>query len=96
MKKNNTHQVGEIIKKLMKNPKLSKRLDNLDALEAWEKCIGKPLMKYIVDQKISKNILYVKLSSAAMRNELSYKKTQLITQVNEKLGKKIISDIVLK
>ena len=35
MRGNNNKKVGDIIRKLMKNPKLSEKLDKLDALEIW-------------------------------------------------------------
>jgi hypothetical protein len=96
MRGDNNKKVGDIIRKLMKNPKLAAKLDNLDALQAWEEIIGPILLKYIVDQKIYKGILYVKLKSAVVRNELSYKKSEFIKQINQKVGRDFISDIVLK
>ena len=96
MRGNNNLKVGDIIRKLMKNPKLAEKLDMLNALDAWEEIIGAPISKYITDQKIYKGILYVKLKSAVVRNELSYKKSDFISQINQKVGKKLITDIVLK
>ena len=96
MRGNNNRKVGDIIRKLMKNPKLAEKLDKLNALDAWEEIIGAPISKYITDQKIYKGILYVKIKSAVVRNELSYKKSNFITQINQKVGKKLITDIVLK
>ena len=96
MRGNNHRRVGEIIKKLMKNPKLSEKLDELDAIDIWEELIGSALCKYIVDQKIYKGILHVKLKSAVVRDELSYKKSSLIFKINQRLGKFLITDIFLK
>ena len=96
MRGKNTHNVGDIIRKLMKNPKLAGKLDELDALVIWDDLIGDALMKYIVSQKIHKGILHVKLKSAPMRNELSYKKTELKQQINKRLGKPFLKDIILK
>ena len=96
MRGNNNRKVGDIIRKLMKNPKLAEKLDMLNAIDAWEEIIGAPISKYITDQKIFKGILYVKLKSAVVRNELSYKKSDFISQINQKVGKKLITDIVLK
>ena len=96
MRGKNTHNVGDIIRKLMKNPKLAGKLDELDALAIWDDLIGDALMKYIVSQKIYKGILHVKLKSAPMRNELSYKKTELKQQINKRLGKPFLKDIILK
>ena len=96
MKRNNTNNVGEIIRKLMKNPKLAERLDELDALEVWKELIGTQLQKYITDAKMIKGSLLIKVKSAPLRNELSYKKTDLIKQINTKLGKDVVKEIVLK
>lgn len=96
MRGNNNRVIGDIIRKLMKNPKLAGKLDELDALQAWEEIIGKQICKYVTDQKIYKGTLYVKLKSAVVRNELSYKKSEFISQINNRLGKKLLNNIVLK
>ena len=96
MRGNNNQKLGEVIRKLMKNPKLSGKLDELDALAIWDDIMGEALIKYIIDRKIYKGILYVKLKSAPMRNELSYKKTELLQQINKRLGKPFLKDIILK
>ena len=96
MKGNNNRLIGDIIRKLMKNPKLAGKLDELDTLQLWEEIIGKQICKYIADQKIYKGTLYVKVKSAVVRNELSYKKSELIIQINNRLGKKLLTNIVLK
>jgi len=96
MRGNNNRVIGDIIRKLMKNPKLAGKLDELDALQAWEEIIGRQICKYVTDQKIYNGTLYVKLKSAVVRNELSYKKSELISQINNRLGKKLLTNIVLK
>jgi hypothetical protein len=96
MRGNNNRVIGDIIRKLMKNPKLAAKLDELDALQAWEEIIGKQICKYVADQKIYKGTLYVKLKSAVVRNELSYKKSEFISQINNRLGKILLTNIVLK
>jgi len=96
MRGNNNRTIGDIIRKLMKNPKLAGKLDELDALQVWEELVGEQICKYISDQKIYKGVLYVKLKSAVVRNELSYKKTEFISQINQRIGKKLLTDIVLK
>ena len=96
MRGNNTNNVGDIIRKLMKNPKLAERLDELDALEVWKELIGKQLQNYITDARMVKGSLLIKVKSAPLRNELSYKKTNLIKQINTKLGKEVVKEIVLK
>ena len=96
MRRNNTNNVGDIIRKLMKNPKLADRLDELDALEVWKELIGKQLQNYIAEASMIKGSLLIKVKSAPLRNELSYKRTDLISQINTKLGKDVVKEIILK
>ena len=96
MTRNNTYNVGDIIRKLMKNPKLAEKLDKLDALQIWNEIIGEAFSEYIIDQSLSKDILYVKLKSSIVRNELSYKKTEIKNQINKRLGKIVVNEIILK
>ena len=87
MRGNNNRVIGDIIRKLMKNPKLAGKLDELDALEVWKELIGKQLQKYIAEARMIKGSLLIKVKSAPLRNELSYKKTDIIKQINTKLGR---------
>ena len=96
MRRNNINTIGQVIKKLIKNKKLSKRLDALNVLDVWNNIIGKDLEKYIKSTKLVDDKLYVKLRSSIVRNEMSYKKTQLIQRINKKLNKEVIKDIILK
>ena len=90
----NTNTLSSLIRKILRNPKLSERLDKLDVLEVWNDIIGPNLQKYVTDSKVYKQKLYVKLKSSSLRNEFSYKKTEIINQINSRLGKKIIVDII--
>tara|TARA_B100001093_G_scaffold62208_1_gene52268 strand:- start:10584 stop:10874 length:291 start_codon:yes stop_codon:yes gene_type:complete len=96
MGRNNINTIGQVIKKLMGNNKLSKRLDDLNVLDIWNNIIGKDLEKYIKSTKLVDGKLHVKLRSSIVRNEISYKKTELIKRINEKLSKDVIKDIILK
>ena len=96
MRGNNTNNVGDIIRKLMKNPKLAEKMDELDALDVWKDLIGDNLQKFVVGAKMHKGNLYVKLSSSVLRNELSYKKSELKEKINQQLGKEIVNEIILK
>jgi hypothetical protein len=92
----NTNTLSSLIRKILRNPKLSERLDNLDVLEVWNDIIGSNLQKYVTDSKVYKGKLFIKLKSSTLRNEFSYKKTDIINQINSRLGKKVIVDIVFK
>jgi len=92
----NTNILSTLINKIISNPKISQRLDNLKALEYLEEILGKNIQKYIFDAKIFNNKLLIKIKSSTVRNELSYQKEKMIIEINKKMGKKLISEIILK
>ncbi|MBH70634.1 MAG: hypothetical protein CMP69_05325 [Flavobacteriales bacterium] len=96
MKKNNLNSINKIIKKIVSNPKLSIRLEELDAIEIWYNLIGDNLKKYILDSRVSEGVLYVKVKSATVKNELFYRKEMLIDKINSELKKQLIQDINIK
>ena len=53
------NSLSNVIRKIIKNPKLSKRLDNIKVIEIWEEIIGKNLEKYVIDSKVHNNKLYI-------------------------------------
>ena len=96
MRKSNQQSIGIVIKKLLKNQKLEGRLKELDVLELSKELLGENLMKYINDLSIKNGKLIIKVRSAAVRNELSYQKSEIIKKVNEQVGNKILQEIILK
>tara|TARA_B100000401_G_C52520732_1_gene584199 strand:+ start:362 stop:652 length:291 start_codon:yes stop_codon:yes gene_type:complete len=96
MKKNNLNSINKIIKKIVSNPKLSIRLEELDAIEIWYNLIGDNLKKYILDSRVSEGVLYVKVKSSTVKNELFYRKEMLIDKINSELKKQLIQDINIK
>ena len=96
MRKSNQQSIGAVIRKLLKNQKLEGRLKELDVLKLSEELLGKNLMKYINDLSVKNGTLIIKVRSAAVRNELSYQKSEIIKKVNEQVGNKILQKIILK
>lgn len=96
MRRSNSNNIGHIIRKLMRSPKLAEKMNELDALDVWKELIGHNLQKFVVSAKIYKGNLHVKLSSSVLRDELSYKKSELKEQINHKLGRDIVKEIILK
>ena len=88
--------LSSVMRKILRNPKLSDRLLKLDILEIWNDIIGENLQKYVIDAKVYKGKLFVKLKSSNLRNEFSYRKTDILKQINSRVGKKYITEIIFK
>jgi len=96
MRKSNQQQIGAVIKKLLKNQQLEGRLQELDLLDNCKEILGENLMKFVKEISIKDGILNIKVSSAVVRNELSYQKSKIIEKMNNQAGNEIVKEIILK
>jgi predicted nucleic acid-binding Zn ribbon protein len=89
----NDTSLGEAIQRLLKVYKLDAKLNEMNVLDQWEEMFGKAVAARTESLKIMNKVLYVKLSSSVMREELMFGKQVIILRINEKAGAEIITDV---
>lgn len=96
-KRNTTHMnMGDALKAFIKENKLQKGIDKVDASEAWARLMGNGVNNYTTLVELKNETLFVSLTSSVLRQELSMGKTKIIKMLNEELGKDLIKKIVLR
>ena len=95
MQKSNEQTLKEVINQLLKAYRLDDRLDEVRLLNSWEKVMGKTITKHTKDIFIKNKKLFIKVDSAALREELSYAKEKIVTMLNEEAGKTVIEGVIL-
>ena len=95
-RQNDSFKIDDLMKSFVKENKLEKGLDKVNVEAAWAEMMGKGVNTYTNSVKLQKETLYVELSSSVLREELSYGKDKIINMLNESLGKKLISKLVLR
>ncbi|WP_046756991.1 DUF721 domain-containing protein [Kordia jejudonensis] len=98
MKKRHTEHrtISEVLKDFVTENRLEDGLDKIDARDAWVNLMGNGVNNYTTNIMLKNDTLYVSLSSAVLREELSYGKEKMIKMLNESLGKDLIQHIVLR
>lgn len=91
----NTKKLSELLKIFTDKKGLDKGLNQIEVKRAWSEQMGQAIEKYTTKIYLDRHTLFVRLSSAVLREELSYGKSQIIKNLNESLGKDLIQKIVL-
>lgn len=65
-------------------------------MKLWAEVTGTYITKVSQIEKVERGLLYVKVKNAAWRNELMFKKASIIEEMNKRLGKEFIKDIIFK
>ena len=87
--------LGDLIKAFYEQHKGPEYLDELKVLDSWPKVVGKFIASHTIDLSIRNKVLFVRLDSDALRNELSYSKSLLLKNLNDGVGKEVITELVL-
>ena len=96
MKRNNTEQVGDVIRRLIWQEGLETPLNEYRLVEAWKDVVGPVIARYTQNLYIKNQVLYVHLSSSVLRQELSMSRTLLIRNLNTHVGAQVIVNIVFR
>tara|TARA_Y100001935_G_C17146320_1_gene428175 strand:- start:309 stop:602 length:294 start_codon:yes stop_codon:yes gene_type:complete len=92
-KKKNPVSVKNVIDKILLNKKLNNGLLELRIKDAWKNVMGKNVNTYTTNIKLNKEIIFVKLSSAPLKNELVYRADTIVKLLNNELGQEKIKEI---
>jgi predicted nucleic acid-binding Zn ribbon protein len=87
--------LGDLIKAFYTQHKGPDYVDELKIINSWPKMVGPFIAKHTIDLSIRNKVLFVRVDSDSLRNELSYSKSLLLKNLNEVVGKEVISEIVL-
>ena len=93
MKRNNTEQVGDIIRQFLRQEGLESPLNEYRLIESWKDVVGPAIAHYTSNLYIKNQTLHVHLTSSVLRQELMMGRELLIRNLNKTVGSQVIVDI---
>ena len=93
---NDENSLGDVLKQFIKDNNLQKGIDKIDVRDAWQNLMGNGVNNYTREIMLKNETLYVELTSAVLREELSYGREKIIKMLNEELGREVVKDVVLR
>ncbi|GAA4106532.1 DUF721 domain-containing protein [Aquimarina addita] len=95
-RQNDNQPISDVLKDFVNQNKLQSGLDKVEVRDVWEQIMGSAIHKYTRNIKLDRTTLYVELTSSVLREELSYGKEKIISNLNETLGRDLIKKLVLR
>jgi hypothetical protein len=93
---NEESPIGDVLKQFIQDNRLQSGIDKIDVRDAWKNLMGNGVNNYTTEILLKGSTLYVALSSAVLREELSYGKDKIIKMINEELRKDVVTDLILR
>jgi predicted solute-binding protein len=95
-RRNETSTFNESFQELLKAYRIKDKYTEINLVASWGKLMGPAIANRTSDIYISRKKLYVTLTSAPLKQELSYNKNKIIEIVRKEFGEEVIEDIVIK
>jgi predicted nucleic acid-binding Zn ribbon protein len=86
----------DAIQQFLKQSRLKSGMQAMRIEEVWEQIMGKTIAKYTDKIQIINQTLFINTAVGPLKNELLYQKDKILERVNEALGEKVITEVVIK
>jgi predicted nucleic acid-binding Zn ribbon protein len=93
-RKSETSTLKEAIDAMIDSYKLRPKFDQNRLINSWESMMGKPIARRTEKMYIKDQVLFVKLNSAPLRQELTISKGKVLAIIHKKFDKEVVSDVL--
>ena len=95
-KKSNLVKLGDVIGELFAKDKLDVRLSQFSVKNSWKEIAGEMIARNTTAIHFNDKVIFITLSNAALKHELSFRKQELIDNINRFCGTKLVNELVIR
>ena len=96
MKRNSECTVTVAINEFLEKNRLKEGVTKYQIASIWAEVVGKPIARYTKRTELDNKKLTVYTSSPIVRKELMMLKSEILEQINKKIGQKLVKVIEIK
>ncbi|MBO4530121.1 MAG: DUF721 domain-containing protein [Paludibacteraceae bacterium] len=93
MKRQNSQSIGNVLQELLQDDLFCKKLNETKLIESWRKMVGENVQSKMTSIYIKNEILYVTITSPALKSDLRMRTTEYVRELNQEIGCEVIRDI---
>ncbi len=96
MRKSNTQPLGDIIHDYLRAIDAEKKISEVRIIDSWPQVVGLTIAKKTENLYIKNRVLFVYLNSSIVRTELLRIRESLPKALNERVGFKVIDEVIIR
>lgn len=93
---NNPQPLGELLEDVIERLGVQEKVDEARVVDAWDAVAGDQVRKVTESAWMKGGTLYVKIASAAWRQELHMNRRAWRQRINDELGKEVVEKMVFR
>ncbi len=95
-RKGEPESLGNAIQEMLKTFRIEDKFNETSLINSWEKIMGSPIAKRTSKVYIHNKKLYVHITSAPLKHELSMSRDKILVLLAKELGQTIVNEVVIK
>ena len=95
-RKSNLIRLGDAISQLFKQEKLDIKISQFSVKNGWKDIVGELVAKNTTEIFFNDSTIFVTLSSAALKHELSFRREEMVASINKFCGYKLVDQLVIR
>lgn len=96
MKRGGTKSIAELVRLTCREEGIETPLNEYRLIQAWGQVLGAAVRSYTKELKIYNQVLFVKVTSSVLRQELQMNRKSLVRKLNDHVKAQVITDIVFR
>lgn len=94
MKRTEPKSIGQIIRESIEQAGMTGTVAEQRACYLWSEVVGPVINRYTFKRYVERGVMHVYLTSAALKNELSFNRSSLVKRINQAVGSEAITSII--
>lgn len=95
MRRKNDITISQALDMMVDELKMKGKLNESRIRDSWAEIMGKPIAKYTSSVSYRDGKLYIKIESAALKQELNYSRDKIMELFNKELGDSVVKEVVI-
>lgn len=96
MRRGETKSIAELVRAMCREEGLETPLNEYRLINAWSQVLGSAVASYTKSLQIHNQVLFVKVTSSVLRQELLMNRRSLVRKLNDHVKAQVITDIVFR
>lgn len=93
VRKENIQTLGDALKHLVQSLGIEKQVEQYKIFDVWNEVVGQQVAKVAQPERLQNGILIVNVNNAPWRNELTFRKREILEKIHERTNSDSITDI---
>ena len=96
MRLNNDETLKDALQRFSNDRQFKTKLRQAKINSLWPELMGSAIANYTSEIVVRNRILYLRINSSSLKQELTYGKEKILNLINEELGEEFLKDVIIR